>query len=190
MQFPIVAPFARKSDNVKISGEIWKADPASTLEDAPWQEWIYPSDAEEANWDWDKTIQECLEKPVRYELYSAWISKKVHGLLVIDKTGQQIKGEKALVIDYLAVNPANRSEQTGLKYIGTALVAVAVCRSVEIGMKGQIFLDSLRQSERFYNRIGMTVLDTLSSEGYKQYHLDVQSAHELLKQQRELGMRI
>jgi len=184
MDFPLSAKATDKASGDQIDCQIWKASPAYVANEGKqtvWSEWHYAEDDEEADWDWEAIIQECLVLRSRYELYSCWVGETLHGLMVVDLAGMAIGNQKHIVVDYLVSNPANRPKERGLKYIGTALVVLAAKRSIELGMQGRVFLASLGKSEPFYANLGFERLDTKSSEGYNEYVLDAEAAQELLK---------
>lgn len=105
--------------------------------------------------------------------------------MVLDLRGGTTNDSTAVVVDYLATNPANRAATCGLKYIGIALLAVAIERSIEIGASGRIRLESLAGAASFYESLGMNRQPRRSAEGNWVYVLKPTVAKQLLERIKE-----
>lgn len=106
----------------------------------------------------------------------------MHGLMVLDLKGRRFGSHHWLVVDYLATNPGNRAANRGLKHLGAALMAVAIARSMERGLAGRLWLESLEGAQRFYDNLGMDKSSRRSEEGHRIYTLETESAAELLEE--------
>jgi hypothetical protein len=104
----------------------------------------------------------------------------LQGLIVLDlKTKQTLTG-KAITVDYLSTNPINRRADSGLKYVGLALMTMAVLRSRELDAQGEIWLEALPSACRFYEWPGMAKQPAPSRDGYPVYLVGREMAQRLL----------
>lgn len=119
---------------------------------------MYPEDALDQDWSWLGIWLPCQAMPDQFECYSALVRDELHGLMATDLRGKMTPDGRALVVDHLATSPHDRRERLGYKYIGVALMAVAVTRSIELGFGGLIWLEALPDTStlKFYTNIGMT----------------------------------
>jgi hypothetical protein len=103
--------------------------------------------------------------------------------MALDLRGRRLGPERALVVDYLATNPVDRIEGEGYKYIGVCLMAVAILRSLELGLDGRLWLESLPDPKtlRFYENLGMSRQPHKSVAGYDVFALETKPAMEFLK---------
>ncbi len=152
MQLPLGARFVDRSSGARVHGLIQIAVEQHMLW---WTGWRYGSQDEDRGWDWWGIYRECRSSAGRHECYAAIAANDLQGLLVVDLRGRRTSAGKALIIDYLATSPANRAATRGLKYVGIALMAVAIKRSIESGAGGRIWLESLTGAADFYESLGM-----------------------------------
>jgi len=108
--------------------------------------------------------------------------------MVLDLRGRKTKAGKAIIVDYLATNPANRSATRGLKHVGVGLIAAAITRSLEHGGGVGIWLESLPGAAGFYEGLGMTRQSHRSAEGNFVYVLELAMAEQLLEEIKEKGI--
>ncbi|MFO1500661.1 MAG: hypothetical protein U1G07_20135 [Verrucomicrobiota bacterium] len=150
-----------------------------------WTGWRYNERDEDRGWDWWGIYRECSELAGRYECYAAAAAHVLQGLMVLDLQGRTTNDSKAVVVDYLATKPANRASTSGLKYVGIALLALAIERSIEIGAGGRIWLESLAGAASFYESLGMNRQPRRSAEGNLVYLLNSTVAKQLLERIKE-----
>lgn len=181
MKLPVPAKFVDRTTLRAVSGQIR----AATFEDMQAQAvWKYPASAQDAEWNWAELWLPSITSPGDFECYAARVGRELHGLMAVDLRGHDSRDGRALVVEYLATNPADRNTDSGLKYLGVALMAAAVIRSIELGFGGRLWLESLPnlRTRAFYSNIGMTQLAELSKEGYAVFVFDMERAKEFLEQ--------
>ncbi len=159
--------------------------PATEQDLLAWTGWRYSAEDEDKDWDWWSIYLESRLSEGRYECFAAFSASGVQGLMLLDLSASEGKRRRAVVIDYLSTNPANRSSRSGLKHVGIALLAVSILRSVELGRGGRIWLESLPGAEGFYQSLGMRKQPRRSAEGNSIYVLEPQAAKELLEEIRK-----
>lgn len=108
--------------------------------------------------------------------------------MVLDLRGKKNKTGKAIIVDYLATNPGNRSADHGLKCVGIGLIAVALARSIECGAGGRIWLESLPEAGGFYEALGMARQIRPSVEGNLVYTREAATAEQLLDEIKRKGI--
>jgi hypothetical protein len=165
MNLPVIASFENKATGERVAGLVSR----TTFEDVLLQgQWAYSDDAQDRGWNWADIWLAGQTMPRHFECYSARIGREVHGLMSLDLRGRTIRGNRALVVEYLATNPSDRQREQGFKYIGVCLMAVAVTRSLELGMAGRLWLESLPDPRtlQFYQTLGMRKLRRRSADGY------------------------
>jgi hypothetical protein len=150
-----------------------------------WADWQFPADAEDHEWDWVTFFTDSLQEPTRYECYSTFAAGDVQGLMRLDLGAPDHPQPRFVTVDYLTTNPANRDRNSGLKFIGVALMAVAVMRSLVLGRRGRIVLESLPGAEPFYRSLGMRKLRRTSPDGYSIFTLNEKAARQLLDEIRK-----
>ena len=101
--------------------------------------------------------------------------------MALDVAGRKIGRTLRLAVEYLSTNPVNRRAEQGLKHVGSALVGAAIMRSLEQGMGGRLWLESLSGAEEFYGGLGFRKLPGVSDEGNARYALSAARANALLK---------
>jgi len=153
-----------------------------------WTDWRYAPDDQDRTWDWWSIYRECRSSGGRYECYAALAKDHLQGLMVLDLEGGGTGGAGGIVVDYLAANPSNRAAQRGLNYVGVALMAVAVVRSLEEGAPGGVWLESLPGAERFYQSLGMVRQPQRSAEGNAVFALAPEVAERSLEKIRHQGI--
>jgi hypothetical protein len=151
-----------------------------------WANWRYKQKDQDKDWDWWGLFLDARSSP-RHECFSAITRTGLQGLMLLDLKPTEPNLEP-VVIDYLCTNPANRYTKRGLARIGVGLVAAAVVRSFEHGAQGRLWLESLKEAERFYEDLGMVRQHVSSSEGNCLYSLDSATAKELLEKMRTKGI--
>jgi hypothetical protein len=152
-----------------------------------WTEWRYRARDEDREWDWWSIYREYAAQPERYEIYAAVARGDLQGLMALDLAMPTSK-PRAITIDYLATNPANRELDAGLKYIGIALIGAAVIRSGESEAKGAIWLESLEGAVVFYENLGMERQSLKPDNGNTVFVLSASTAEELLEEIRSAGI--
>lgn len=179
MILPVAATFVERSTNRHVEGSI----SATTLRDVrKQQKWPYAAEALDHDWNWLEIWLGGLVEPQNFECYSAAIGGDLHALMALDLRGRKTSEGRALVVDYLATSPRDRVPGQGFKYLGVALVAVSVARSVELGLHGRVWLESLPDSRTlaFYKNLGMTRRRHKSREGYAVFVFESKRAMEFL----------
>lgn len=178
MKFPVATRFAERATGNHVDGEI---RPSIWLDIAGQLQWKYGGSALDAEWDWAGIFDGSQTSRSRIECYSAVAGDELHGLISLDIRGRKIGRAKGLVVDYLATNPQNRAG--GLKYVGIALMAVAVARSRELKMGGRIWLESLPDPRTlaFYEGIGMIKHSEKSRGGFDAFTFDIDAAAEFFR---------
>jgi hypothetical protein len=172
----------QRSNGERVKGLISKASIHDMLK---WADWQYSPDAEDKEWDWVSPYIESLQSPSRFECYSTFAVRDVQGLMRLDLGSPDRPSCPPVVVDYLATNPANREQGFGLKYIGVTLIAVAVMRSIALGRRGRIILESLPGAEPFYTSLGMRKLRGSSPDGYSIFTLSESRGLQLLDEIRK-----
>ena len=185
MQLPIVCRWAERVGGRPVRGGIRLAEELDLL---AWTRWRYDRHDEDKTWDWWGILTECRASSGRYECYAALAGGELQALMVLDLTGRRSGKRRWVVVDYLSTNPANRVLTGGLKHVGTAMIAVAIRRSLERGDGGRIWLDSLPGAAGFYQSLGMVRRSRRSAEGNHVYTLDPSGAKQLLDEIRERGI--
>ena len=182
MQLPLAASFVDKASGARVPGLIHIAFDQHLLW---WTGWRYDAKDEDRSWDWWGIYRECGSSAGRYECYAAEAADALQGLMVLDLRGMRTSARKAIIVDYLATNPANRAANRGLKYVGIALIAVAIRRGMEKGTGGRIWLESLPGAASFYESLGMDRQSGRSAEGNLIYVLEPRVAEQLLEKIKE-----
>jgi hypothetical protein len=178
MQLPLVVSLVDRASGTRVRGRIQTAVEQHLLW---WTGWRYDDADEDRGWDWWGIHRECSSSAGRYECYAAVAANDLQGLMVLDLRGRRTGAGKAIVVDYLATNPANRAATRGLKYVGIALMAVAIRRSTESGADGRVWLESLPGAAGFYESMGMKRQPLRSAEGNLVYILEPEVAEQLLE---------
>jgi len=169
MQLPSLARFIDKHSGARIHGSIHAAAERHL---GFWRDWRYNPYDEDRAWDWWAIYQECASWAERYECYAAMAANQLQGLMVIDLRGRRLGDGSALIVDYLATNPASRAAHHGLKHVGLELMSLAVRRSREVGAGGRLWLEALPGAAGFYESLGMTRRFQASEEGHCIYTLE------------------
>jgi hypothetical protein len=182
MELPCRAKFIDRSTNRAVQGRIESATENDLL---AWTRWRYRSDDEDIHWDWWSIFQECNADPGRYECYSAVALTGLQGLMVLDLKRRRSL-HRPITVDYLATNPGNRQRDSALKYVGLALIGVAILRSREVGAGGSLWLEALPGAAGFYKNLGMQKSSRKSPEGNLIYSFNPSGAEHLLD---EIGQR-
>ena len=184
MKLPLATRFIDRGSGKRVPGLIRVAVEQDLL---LWAGWRYRPSDEDSAWDWWGIYLECRTSHGRYECYAALAENDLQGLMVLDLKPRKIKAGKAITVDYLSTNPANRKLTQGLKYVGVALVAAAISRSLESGAAG-IWLESLPEAAGFYENLGMTGQPRKPTEGNLIYILEPEPAEQLLEEIKGTGI--
>lgn len=179
MKLPVAAKFVDKATGRNVKGWIRATALADIHAQAGWK---YPREAQDAHWKWAEIWLPSVTSPGEFESYAASVGPELHALMSVDLRGHDSSGGQALVVEYLATSPVDRIEGRGFKYLGVALVAVAVQRSIELGLEGRLWLESLPdlKTKTFYANIGMTLLPEKSREGFDVFVFETERAMEFL----------
>ncbi len=126
--------------------------------DTYWKERLKQSE-EDTHWDWGKKYELFRLQP-SYEKYAVEVKDITQGLMFIEldmHRSRLDKGKNAVYVEYLSTAPWNRGSSSNRAYrgVGSALMAYAIHRSVELEYKGRIGLHALPRAEPFYERFGM-----------------------------------
>jgi len=117
-------------------------------------------------WNWADKIPQL--RIIGFTFYAIECRGQLQGLMKVDAVAHRCqlpeqKGKELIYIAYLEAAPWNvktvaesLGDPTAFQGIGTQLVTAAVDLSRKEGFKGRVGLHSLRQTEGFYQRIGMT----------------------------------
>lgn len=185
MQLPLPVGLVDKASGERVPGNVCAATKQHLL---LWTDWRYNTGDEDRTWDWWGLYRECALSGGRCECYAALAANDLQGLMVLGLRAGKTGGRDHLIINYLATSPANRTADRGIKFVGIALIAVAIMRSIEEGAAGRIQLESLPGAEGFYENLGMARQLHRSPEGYPIYTLSPARAEQLLEQIKESGI--
>lgn len=174
MTFPVKAHLRERNSGAKVPAIV---RPMSEPDLAQWSRWAYGTDDQDKAWEWDKILKE--SESGRTESYALYADERLQGLACFDTKGHAIASGKALTVDYIASRPGNRRGTGGFKDVGTALLAVAIHRSRELGWAGRLWLESLPGAEEVYTHLGFTKLDGRSKDGHVMFELSEGNADQL-----------
>jgi hypothetical protein len=176
MDLPIKVGFESKQTGELVAGEVRKT---AYLDLFAWTSWSYGDRDEDRSWNWRAIYLDQKNALDEYECYAAVVGNDLHGLMALN-IGRQASDQKGILVDYLATKPENRLPGTGLRYVGTALVAVALLRSIESGKNGKVWLESLPGAQAFYESLGMESEGEKSEDGNVIYRIEPEGAKRLL----------
>ncbi len=135
-----------------------------------WKEQLRLYGQEDKFWDWEFKLKFIINRQENREGYAIEYSGETQGLMLIETQmhGSRIsEGKRLVYIDGIASAPWNREfiqRPPKLKGVGTALLAFARNRSIELGYEGRVGLHSLPGAEEFYENQGM--IDLGEDEDY------------------------
>lgn len=135
-----------------------------------WKEQLRLYGQEDKFWDWEFKLKFIINRQENREGYAIEYSGETQGLMLIETQmhGSRIsEGKRLVYIDGIASAPWNREfiqRPSKLKGVGTALLAFARNRSIELGYEGRVGLHSLPGAEEFYDNQGM--IDLGEDEDY------------------------
>ena len=175
-------------DRKTAAGVVARIHPMMESDVEAWSEWEYEKNDEDRTWEWDEVFEEAEQSDSGIECYALYADERLHGLVSFDLQGHSSSGGCALIVDYVATNPCNRRGDAGLKDVGTALLAFAVCRSRELGWKGRLWLESLERAEPVYMHLGFAKLPGRSKDGHALFELGEVGAARLRQTVREQGI--
>ena len=183
MMFPIKAHLRERSTGARVPASV---HPMGKRDLAERSCWAYQNDDEDQAWEWPEILEDSQSGST--ECYALYARGHLQGLAFFDTQGQATASGHALVVDYLASRPGNRRGEEGFKDVGTALLAIAVHRSRELGWAGRLWLESLPGAEPVYTRLRFTRLEGRSKEGYAMYELSEENAKRLFDFAMEQGI--
>lgn len=182
LKFPVKAVLRRKETSAKVPAAI-RPMTASDLQH--WKEWPFTDDDQDTSWEWDKILRESRSRASPIECYALLTNDRLQGLVSLDTTGHATGEGRALIVDYVSSNPANRRGPDAVKDVGRVFIGFAVHRSKELGFEGRLWLESLSNAETFYDRIGFSKLPGRSKEGHVTYELGTAQADAIWQGMRE-----
>jgi GNAT superfamily N-acetyltransferase len=185
MKGSISVEFVNRATSARVRGEIRQTYEEDLLS---WASWRYSDSDEDKNWDWAALYSECKNSRGRYECYSAIAQDELHGLVILDLKTKQNRSGVSITVDYLATNPTNRHQNSGLKNVGIALIVVAILRAYESGCRGRLWLEALPGACGFYENLGFRRQRHISPEGNATYVLDSGGAKSLLDEIKTRGI--
>lgn len=179
MRLPISATLVERASSKAVSAEVHLATERDLF---GWTNWAYARHDADRDWDWWSIFQEANEPGGKLECYALVAGLALQGLMLLNLAGRGTGKNKTLVVDYLATSPANRYSAAGFKRVGLALLAVAILRSLDCGMGGRIWLESLPDAVAFYVSLGFVARTRKSSDGLTVFTLSESAAAELLEE--------
>jgi hypothetical protein len=185
MELPLTARFVDRGSGERKPGLVRIATDHDLL---LWTGWRYRPTDEDRAWDWWGIYLECRASRGRYECYAALALEDLQGLAVLDLKTRRTSVGKAITLDYLSTNPANRELDHGLKHVGVALMAAAIARSQECRANGSVWLESLPGAAGFYKSLGMARQPRRSAEGNLVYVIEPGTAEQLLDEIKAQGI--
>lgn len=111
---------------------------------------------EHGHWDWNRKAPALQQGSIR--VFALDCENATQGLLAVaerPRDSAMLRGSKVLYVDYIEAAPWNlAAEGHPPRYlgVGTALIAEAVCLSMDMVLGGRVGLHSLPQAERFYEQ--------------------------------------
>lgn len=179
MRLPISATLVERASGKKVSAEVHLATERDLF---GWTNWEFARHAADRDWDWWSIFQGAEKSAGKLECYALVAGLVLQGLMLLNRAEGGTGKNKTLVVDYLATNPANRHSSAGIKWVGLALIAVAITRSLDCGMGGRIWLESLPDAEAFYGSLGFVARTRKSPDGLTVFTLSAAAAAELLEE--------
>ncbi|MEQ1917953.1 MAG: hypothetical protein ABL955_02050 [Elusimicrobiota bacterium] len=174
LSFPVKAFLREKVTSAKVQAVI---RPMTVSDLEHWKEWPFTDDDQDTSWEWDKILKESRGRGSLIECYALLTNDRLQGLVSLDTAGHATGEGRALVVDYVSSNPANRRGPDAVKDVGRVFIGFAVHRSKELGFEGRLWLESLSNAETFYDRIGFSKLPGRSKEGHVTYELGTAQAN-------------
>lgn len=159
-------------------------DEAKRLIDDAWS--IFYQDSEDSHWVWQKKVLEA-ESDYFSEVKRIQIAGQdtVEAVIWYKNNAQSFLEENsgAIYISMLSVAPWNRHSTSPRKLtgMGTLIMQYVIWRSLNLGFKGRIILESLPEAEQFYLKLGFVDIGIVSSEKLKYFELPPNKADELLE---------
>jgi hypothetical protein len=151
-----------------------------------------PQLRQERAWDQELELSTYLhssqDQQAKSEIYILECNLIAQGLIVFTPGIQLSRLEPSkgiLYLNWLSVAPWNRRYLTNLaehKGVGTALFTFAILRSIDLGLEGRIGLHTVKNSEKFYDKLQLTDLgyDTFKTCKLKYLELSPEKAELIL----------
>ncbi|BAY21987.1 hypothetical protein NIES2100_17500 [Calothrix sp. NIES-2100] len=114
-------------------------------------------------WDQNLNLNKYLNKPQTYEVYVLEYDSIAQGLIVLEAKERHSRleeGKNLIYVNLLTVAPWNRGaiqETRNYKGVGTSLLTFAISRSFDLGFLGRIALNSVKEAEKFYEKMPFLV---------------------------------
>lgn len=161
----------RGQDNTIVEGDLVELTQKHVDDYAnKWKEQLNLHDQSDKFWDWEFKLQFVISRQPNREGYAIEYENETQGLILIETQmhgSRLIEGKRLVYIDGIATAPWNRPYiqiPPKLKGVGTAFLAFARTRSLELGYEGRVGLHSLPGVEEFYDNQGM--IDVGEDEDY------------------------
>lgn len=126
-----------------------------------WKEQLRLYEQEDKFWDWEFKLRFIITRQENREGYAIEYEGETQGLMLIETQlhgSRFTEGKRLIYVEGIASAPWNRQfiqRPPKLKGVGTALLAFARTRSIELGYEGRVGLHSLPGAEEFYENQGM-----------------------------------
>jgi hypothetical protein len=146
-------------------------------------------------WDWRTKMEE--EAKPEWHFFGIEYEGKMQGMLAIDIYQQPCahsvglpKEVSGLYLCYICAAPWNMGyylrqvgEEAQFNDVGSALLEVAVYKSIECGCEGRLILHSLKEAEHFYRKRGMMEMgaDNRHPQYLVRFELSAEGAKRLLE---------
>lgn len=168
---PNIVELIRGQDNSIVEADLVELTQKHVNDHAnKWKEQLKLHGQSDKFWDWEFKLEFVINRQVNREGYAIEYEDETQGLLLIETQmhGSRLEEGKRLVyVDGIATAPWNRAyiqRPPKLKGVGTAFLAFARTRSLELGYEGRVGLHSLPGAEEFYDNQGM--IDVGEDEDY------------------------
>ncbi|BCL40033.1 GNAT family N-acetyltransferase [Nostoc sp. MS1] len=161
----------RGQDNITVEADLTELQTKHANDyTSSWKEQLRLFTQGDKFWDWEFKLEFVINKQPNREGYAIEYEGETQGLMIIETQlhGSRLASGKRLVyVDGIASAPWNREmiqRPPQYKGVGTALLAFARTRSLELGYNGRVGLHSLPEAEKFYDNQGM--MDLGEDEDY------------------------
>lgn len=155
----------RTQDNVVVEADLVELQTKHAHDyNCKWKEQLRLFTQEDKFWDWEFKLEFVINKQPNREGYAIEYEGETQGLMIIETQlhgSRLMPGKRLVYVDGIASAPWNREmiqRPPTYKGVGTALLAFARTRSLELGFEGRVGLHSLPGVEKFYDNQGMVDL--------------------------------